>query len=63
MGKAVREFKRASTAPESTDGHAKELTERRTRKGRHHTAHLSNRRQGLGVVPVGGLPSDGWLDP
>jgi sec-independent protein translocase protein TatA len=27
MGKAVREFKRASTEPESTDVHAKELTE------------------------------------
>jgi sec-independent protein translocase protein TatA len=27
MGQAVREFKRASTAPERTDGHAKELTE------------------------------------
>ena len=27
LGKAVREFKRASTEPERTDGHAKELTE------------------------------------
>ena len=27
MGKAVREFKRASTEPASTDVHAKELTE------------------------------------
>jgi sec-independent protein translocase protein TatA len=27
MGKAVREFKRASTEPESTDVHAKELSE------------------------------------
>jgi sec-independent protein translocase protein TatA len=27
MGKAVREFKRASTKPEGTDVHTKELTE------------------------------------
>ena len=27
MGKAIREFKHASTAPERTDGHTTELTE------------------------------------